>query len=184
MGLLAAGAGSDDPDWQRAKSWFQKAADSGFAEAQYNLAVLYAEGRGVEKNAVAAGEYFLKAAMQGMADAALEYGVMVFRGDGVEKNEEIGAQWLLVAAQRGNVIAQNRVARVLAAGRGLKSDAVEAAKWHVLASKGGRSDNWLDEFVSRLTDAERAEAKKRADAWTTLHAAEIKEATQKASSGG
>jgi TPR repeat protein len=182
--LLAAGAGSGEPDWPRAKSWFQKAADSGFAEAQYNLAVLYAEGRGVEKNPVAAGEYFLKAAMQGMADAALEYGVMVFRGDGVEKNEEIGAQWLLVSAQRGNVIAQNRVARVLAAGRGLKPDPVEAAKWHMLASKGGRTDSWLDEFVDRLNEADRAAATKRADNWTTLHAAETKAAAEKAASSG
>jgi uncharacterized protein len=146
--------------------------------------VLYAEGRGVEKNPVAAGEYFLKAAMQGMADAALEYGVMVFRGDGVEKNEEIGAQWLLVSAQRGNVIAQNRVARVLAAGRGLKPDPVEAAKWHMLASKGGRTDSWLDEFVDRLNEADRAAATKRADNWTTLHAAETKAAAEKAASSG
>ncbi|HYN00793.1 MAG TPA: sel1 repeat family protein, partial [Aestuariivirgaceae bacterium] len=93
-------------------------------------------------------------------------------------------QWLLVAAQRGNVIAQNRVARVLAAGRGLKPDPIEAAKWHVLAAKGGRTDAWLDEFVGRLSEKDRAEAGKRAENWTTLHAAEGEIAAQKAAKSG
>jgi hypothetical protein len=109
---------------------------------------------------------------------------MVFRGDGVEKNEEIGAQWLLVSAQRGNVIAQNRVARVLAAGRGLKPDPIEAAKWHVLAKRGGRDDPWLEEFISRMNEADRSEAQKRADAWTTLHAADSGVPPKAANSGG
>jgi hypothetical protein len=61
---------------------------------------------------------------------------------------------------------------------------VEAAKWHMLASKGGRTDSWLDEFVDRLNEADRAAATKRADNWTTLHAAETKAAAEKAASSG
>ncbi len=134
-------------------------------------------------NKIRAGEFFLKAAMQGMADAALEYGVMVFRGDGVEKNEAIGAQWLLVAAQRGNAIAQNRVARIYATGRGLKLDPVEAAKWHLLSLQAGRSDDWLDQFVGKLTDKQRGEAKARAEAWTTANSATSPKPANKSSGG-
>jgi TPR repeat protein len=183
MGLLAAGAGGNVPDWSSAAKWFGKAADQGFAEAQYNLAVIYFEGKGIAQDKVKAGEFFLKAAMQGMADAALEYGVMVFRGDGVAKNEEIGAQWLLVAAQRGNVIAQNRVARIYATGRGLKLDPIEAAKWHMLSLEAGRSDDWLEEFVGKLTEKQRAEAKTRADAWSTANGASSNRAPAESSGG-
>ena len=91
---------------------------------------------------------------------------MVFRGDGVQKDEKIGAQWLVIAARRGNAVAQNRVARLFATGRGVAEDKVEALKWHILAVKGGKPDEWLDAFAARQAAASRADAEKRAAAFT------------------
>ena len=149
IGLLAAGC-ETPPDWPAAADWFRKAAEQGYADSQYNLGVLYAEGKGVEQNKVTAGEWFAKAAIKGHPDAALDYGIMVFRGDGVKKDEKAGAQWLLISARRGNPVAQNRVARLYATGRGFAVDPAEAMKWHILARPGGRGDVWLDEFTARL----------------------------------
>jgi hypothetical protein len=150
------------PNWNAAAEWFAKAAAQGLPEAQYNLGLLYAEGKGVERNLVTAGEWYAKAAVQGLADAALDYGVMVYRGEGVQKDEKVGAQWILIAARRGNVIAQNRIARILASGKGLDTDMVEAVKWHLLATHGGRSDAWLDSYMQQLTPAQLQDAQSRA----------------------
>jgi hypothetical protein len=69
------------------------------------------------------------------------------------------------AAGRGSPIAQNRLARVLAAGRGARANPVEATKWHIVAKAGGISDTWLDEFVQKLTPAEREAGEKAARPW-------------------
>jgi uncharacterized protein len=163
LGLLAAS--ETPPDWVEAADWFAKAAAQDYVDSQYNLGVLYAEGKGVEENKIKAGQWFAKAAMKGNRDAALDYGIMVFRGDGVKKDEKVGAQWLLVSAKRGNPVAQNRVARLYATGRVFEVDPAEAMKWHILARKGGRSDAWLDDFIARLPEAARKEGEARAQSF-------------------
>lgn len=163
MGLLAAT--ETPPDWLEAAEWFDKAALQGYADSQYNLGVLFAEGRGVEQSKIRAGEWFAKAAVKGHRDAALDYGIMVFRGDGVKKDEKVGAQWLLVSAKGGNPVAQNRVALLFATGRVFEVNPVEAVKWHSLAKAGGRSDAWLDDFVSRLPEATRKAGEAQAQAF-------------------
>jgi uncharacterized protein len=163
LGLLAAG--ETPPDWPEAADWFSKAAAQDYADSQYNLGVLYAEGKGVEQSKIKAGEWFAKAAMKGHRDAALDYGIMVFRGDGVKKDEKVGAEWLLVSAKRGNPVAQNRVARLYATGRIFGVDPVEAVKWHFLARQGGRSDAWLDDYIARLPPATQEEGRTRAQSF-------------------
>jgi hypothetical protein len=160
--LALIAASEEPPDWPKAVKLFTSAADKGVAEAQYNLGLLYVEGKAVERSLVTAGTLFAKAASQGLPDAALDYGVMVYRGEGVQKDEKVGAQWLLIAANRGNVIAQNRVARIIASGKGLDTNPVEAVKWHLLATAGGRSDVWLDDFMKQLTPAQMQDAQSRA----------------------
>jgi len=46
-------------------SWFRKAADQGFAEAQYRLGDMYARGLGVAKSDAEATRWFKLAAAQG-----------------------------------------------------------------------------------------------------------------------
>ena len=45
--------------------WYRKAADHGFAEAQYNIGVMYANGTGVPENDALAVKWYRKAAEQG-----------------------------------------------------------------------------------------------------------------------
>ncbi len=56
-------------DYNEAKKWFQKAADQGYASAQYNLAVMYGKGKGVHQDYKQAVYWYRKAADQGHADA-------------------------------------------------------------------------------------------------------------------
>jgi uncharacterized protein len=50
-------------------AWFHKAADHGDASAQYNLGVMYRDGRGVPRDCAQAVAWFRKAAVQGLAVA-------------------------------------------------------------------------------------------------------------------
>ncbi len=58
------------------------AADQGVADAQYNLALCYATGDGVVKDAAEAARYFKVAADQGAADAQYNLAVCYATGDG------------------------------------------------------------------------------------------------------
>ncbi len=50
--------------------WFQRAAELGVRDSQYNLAILYARGLGVEKDLGKSWLWLSLAAQQGDADAA------------------------------------------------------------------------------------------------------------------
>ena len=58
------------PDFGAASQWFKKAAAHGVADSQYNLAVLYARGLGVEKSLSESYKWFALAAAQGDKEAA------------------------------------------------------------------------------------------------------------------
>ena len=51
--------------YQMAAGWYAKAAAQGHAKAQYNLAVLYAHGNGMEQSDERAAELYVKAAEAG-----------------------------------------------------------------------------------------------------------------------
>ena len=62
-------------------------------------------------------------------------------------------------------MAQNRLARILATGRGLPADPIAATKWHTIAKAGGASDVWLENFMQRIKDNERAAGENAARLW-------------------
>jgi uncharacterized protein len=50
-------------------TWFRKAADQGYAEAQYNLGLMYEDGRGVPQDHAEAVKWWGKAAALGFHPA-------------------------------------------------------------------------------------------------------------------
>jgi TPR repeat protein len=58
-----------EQDYDRARQWFQKAADAGNATAMYNLGYLYQHGQGVTRDYRQARQWYQKAAEAGNADA-------------------------------------------------------------------------------------------------------------------
>ena len=59
----------DDINDKEAAKWYQKSAEYGYARAQYDLAYLYSEGIGVDKNMGEAIKWYRKAAEQGHKEA-------------------------------------------------------------------------------------------------------------------
>jgi TPR repeat protein len=157
LGLLLLSQG-DKTNEARAAALFERAADAQIADAQYALAVLYREGRGVPKDAGRAVELLEQAASNGNVAAEVELAIMQFNGEGMPKDEAGAAKRFRIAAMRGNAIAQNRLARIYAAGRGVKKNLIEAAAWHLAASAQGLTDSWLDEALKGLTDDESGKA--------------------------
>lgn len=86
-------------DIDQALHWYQKAAEQGVAEAQFNLAHLLVTE---EISAVAAAEWMRKAALQGMTDAEYLMGVIYAEGIGVEINQQQARQWLNKAIAKGH----------------------------------------------------------------------------------
>jgi TPR repeat protein len=59
-----------EQDFKEAVKWYQKAADQGDVDAQFNLGVMYAEGEGVEQDYVTAYTWYNIAAAKGDTQAA------------------------------------------------------------------------------------------------------------------
>ena len=81
-------------------------AKAGDANAQYELAVRYAQGNGVAGDAGQALFWSRKAAEQGHADAQFGLGGMYFVGAGVARDKQQAMDWFRRAAEQGQVGAQ------------------------------------------------------------------------------
>ena len=89
-----------------AAKWFQKAADQGFAGAQWFLGLMYVKGAGVPNSDVEAIKWFRKAADQGFADAQFNLGRMYYEGAGVPKDDKEAVKWMRAVAEQGYAGAQ------------------------------------------------------------------------------
>lgn len=87
------------PSAEKLLAQLQKQADSGDAEAQYKLGVMYYKGEGVPKDAVKAVEWFQKAAAQGNAYAQNNLFWIYAFGEGVPENSKKFQEWLQKASK-------------------------------------------------------------------------------------
>ena len=58
-----------DVDYKKAFEWYEKAAEQGFAGAQYNLGAMYEVGQGVDQSDSMAMRWYEDAAAQGHKNA-------------------------------------------------------------------------------------------------------------------
>ncbi|HGO7462989.1 TPA: tetratricopeptide repeat protein [Neisseria meningitidis] len=79
-----------------------QAAERGDTQAQFNLGMMYAEGRGVRQDYAEAVRWFRKAADQGLAQAQFNLGAMYYKGHGVRQDRALAQEWLGKACQNGN----------------------------------------------------------------------------------
>jgi hypothetical protein len=91
-------------------------ADQGDAVAQFNLGVMYAQGRGVPQDDAEAVRWYRKAADQGHPTAQNNLGMMYQEGHGVPRDDAEAVRWYRKAAERGHAIAQANLDRLSAKG--------------------------------------------------------------------
>jgi TPR repeat protein len=80
----------------------RRAAEQGYAKAQYNLGCMYENGLGVTQDFVEAVKWFRKAAEQGFASAQKNLGAMYGRGQGVPQSNTKAFVWSSIAAESGD----------------------------------------------------------------------------------
>jgi TPR repeat protein len=76
-----------------------KAAEEGNVAAQASLAMMYANGKGVQQNYPEAGKWWIKAAEGGDLVAARHAWNLYRNGEGVERNATIANQWAKVIGE-------------------------------------------------------------------------------------
>ena len=82
-----------------AKDW-EAEGNAGNPEAQFNLGLLYLDGKGVAQDYAEAAVWFRRAADQGYARAQHNFGAMLGSGQGVRRDYEAAYMWMsLCAAQ-------------------------------------------------------------------------------------
>ena len=132
-GLQAYKAG----DFKTALAEWTPLAEQGNADAQFNLALMYDNGRGAPENDKTAVKWFTKAAEQGLAGAQSYLGAMYANGEGVPKNDKTAVKWYTLAAEQGNAIAQSNLGAMYANGVGVLTDMQRAYMWLSLGSYNG-----------------------------------------------
>jgi uncharacterized protein len=104
-----------DNDPELAAGWFFRSAEQGYADAQFNLGLMYANGEGVEVDTLKAVELFKQAAEQGNVDAQNNLAAMYYTGEGIDRDVEKAIAWFEKAAEQGNVEAQANLDAIRAA---------------------------------------------------------------------
>jgi uncharacterized protein len=118
-------------------STLQQRADAGDAQAQFELARAYEDGKGLPQDDTKAVEWFRKSADQGNAQAQNSLGVMYALGRGVTRDREEAVRWYKKAAKTGLPDAMYNVAISYYNGEGVDSSMDSACTWMTAAQRKG-----------------------------------------------
>jgi TPR repeat protein len=126
------------PDIREAARRYRQAAGQGFMPAQFQLARLYEEGRGLSRDLDEAAALYRKAADQKDPAAQLRLGILLSPGNGARTDVVEAHMWLNLSASRW----KNEALRVEAAAR---RDALEPRMTEAQISEAiRRSLRWQD----------------------------------------
>lgn len=127
LGLQSRDGDQVAQSYATAAQWFQKAADRGYAPAQFELATLLRLGLGVRPDADAGLRTLARAAVQGYPPAVTLGGILEVTRAGGDTTR--GLQWLKAAANFGDPWAQSQLAAVYMEGHLEAPDHNKALYW-------------------------------------------------------
>ena len=134
-GLAAYQAGR----YEQAFNLWKPLAESGDADAEYNIGLLYMNGLGVKKNSRFARQLFMAAAEQGQADAQYNLGLMYYQGNTVFRSNKDAFNWWVKAAAQGHAPAQYNLGIMYAYGIWTAQDVSKALElWRASAAQGNK----------------------------------------------
>ncbi|QGZ94217.1 SEL1-like repeat protein [Terricaulis silvestris] len=125
---------------QEGVTMLRRAADRGFAMAQYRLAKLYERGEGVQADLAVARQWTERAAASGNRRAMHDLGVYFARGEGAPLDEAAAFRWFRQAAELGVADSQYNLGVLYQQGRGVNASASEALFWFLVAARQGDQD--------------------------------------------
>jgi TPR repeat protein len=125
------------------------AADQAYSTEKYELAA----------------ELYRRDAELGLVAAQVNLAIMYLDGIGVAQDYGQALRWFERAAEKGNKEAQQNLAVLYRDGLGVKQSDVRAASWFRIAG----ATRSAEDLEQRMTAADVAEAKQRAESWVREH---------------
>lgn len=164
-------AAYDVGNFEKSLAVWAPAAESGDADSQYGMGLLYSEGMVVPMDDIQALKWFGLAADQGHGGAQYKLGVMHANGWGVPMNEDEAMKWYKLAAENGVTAAQVSLGTMYQNGFSVEQDKIEALKWFTVAVKLGDSDARVHQeyLAERMPAEELAKADSEVNAWFNDH---------------
>lgn len=169
----------DKEDWSAAASRLhaiRPMAETGDAEAQNILGMLYTGGYGVPQDYAEALKWFELAAAQGDLAAQGYLGILYAEGETVPQDYAKAREWYGLAATQGSPHHQMELGNLYENGQGGPVDYVEAHRWYNLAASResdpeaqAQAINRRDEVADKMTPAQIAAAQKLAREWDEAH---------------
>jgi hypothetical protein len=123
-------------EWKKladAASETRARAGRGDVTAEFELARIYYEGKGVPRDYGEAIRWYGKAADHGYTKAQFNLGNLYYRGQGVPR----AVRWYRRAADQGYYLAQQALGDMYAKGQGVPQDDTEAVVWYRKAAEQG-----------------------------------------------
>src|SRR3990167_6032786 len=117
MNLVSGISAFEAKEFSKAFKFLSPLAETGNAQAQYRLAVMYQNGLGHVRNEMMALKWMRAAAEQGDALAQHGLGYMYMQGECAPKNEKQAAEWFRRAAEQGLAGSRSEERRVGKEGR-------------------------------------------------------------------
>jgi localization factor PodJL len=169
-GVAAPSANAPPQNPRAAAEWYLARATDGDPTAQHEIAVRYAEGRGVTKDYTRAAAWFREAAINGVAAAQYNLGILYEKGLGLTRDPIEAVIWYQSAADQNDPNAQARLGMVYLAGGPVPRNPEEAVRWLRRAAEQGVPDAQatLASLYERGDGVARSD--KRAYGWYSLAA--------------
>ncbi len=125
---------------------FSMLAQSGDARAQYNLGLMYAQGKGTQPNELQAKMWYTKAAEQGLPQAAYNLAILYhIEGErGAPHAFEQARYWYEKAATGGVMAAHNNLGTLYLQGKGGPKDIQKAFMHFQIAAQGMEPNGLLN----------------------------------------
>jgi TPR repeat protein len=154
-------------DFATALAKLKGPAAQGDADAQFLLAVMYENGRGIAEDYTQAMLWYKKSAVQGDERAQLHLGYMYAKGLGVAQDYKQAMIWYERAATQGQAMAQYNLAVMYYKGQWVAQDFVQAHKWLSLSGLRDQENSKMDleTLEKKMTPQQILEAERLATEW-------------------
>ena len=106
-------------DHAEAIRWYRKAAEQGHADAQYNLGIMYYEGKGVPQTTRKPSAGIARPPSRGTPTRQYNLGIMYYEGKGVPQDHAEAIRWYRKAAEQGHASAQTNLGVMYYEGKGV-----------------------------------------------------------------
>lgn len=124
-------------DAKAAESYYLKAANLGYAQAQFDLGNFYYNGDGIKQDFKQAGHWYMAAALSGHLRSQYYLAQMYENGEGVPVDHLNALKWYVKAADAGLPEAKYVVGRKLLTGEDIKEDHPKAIPYLLDAADAG-----------------------------------------------